>query len=578
MARLIPAFIDDNSPPGERSVFNLLASGPDDWVILHSLDLAPWNNRRRTEIDFVVIVPDSGILCIEVKSHEDIRFDGSRWWPHDIKRSPFKQATDARYALLRGLAEKLPDFKKAKVPIVHICIFPNSPFPMSTNVLSVHPGELMDSNRFQQFTSGDDFCSEIRKMIQDNLQVENLSPPVPALSEKWIENLVKTCVPVQKRHPDAREAILRRQHELEKLLLNQQKQVLMLAARNDRLIVSGGAGTGKTLIAMEVAKRKAESGLRVALFCFNRLVGDWVSKQMEQSSVPLPNLVVGRANQMMARMVDVTVPSNAPQSFWDTEFPAKLEERLTDPEFNDGAAFDYLVLDEAQDLFARPRLWACLSRFLKGGLKEGSFALFGDFKNQVLSNSEVMQRELENLREYARPVNCHLSENCRNYKIVGEMAVALSGLREGGQSPVYDGYLRAGGEKRNYNISYYEDTRTQINQIKAWLKDFVAQGFKPWEITLLSFCSEEESAAMHLIKESCKLDPAWMESHNSGYTTVHSFKGMENKVIILTDVDLNGRDVERSLFYTGMTRATESVRVLCTDSSRQTLISYLINQ
>ena len=574
MARLIPAFIDDSSPPGERSVFNLLASGPDDWVIIHSLDLAPWNNRRRTEIDFVVIVPDSGILCIEVKSHEDIRFDGSRWWPDDIKRSPFKQATDARYALLRGLDEKLPDFKKAKVPIVHICIFPNSPFPMSTNVLSVHPGELMDSNRFQQFTSGNDFCSEIRRMIQENLRVENLSPLVPALSEKWIENLVKTCVPVQKRHPDAREAIVRRQHELEKLLLNQQKQVLMLAARNDRLIVSGGAGTGKTLIAMEVAKRKAESGLRVALFCFNKMVGDRIRKQMEQSATPLPNMVVGRAIQMMARMADVTVPSDAPQSFWNTELLEKLEERLTDPEFNDVAAFDYLVLDEAQDLLARPRLWSCLSRFLKGGLKEGCFALFGDFENQVLSERDVMQKQLEILKECARPVNWHLSENCRNYKIVGEMAVALSGL---GQPPVYDGYLRTGGERRNYDISFYEDPRTQLNQIRTWLGEFKAQGFKPWEITLLSFCSEEESAAMHLKKESCRLDPAWMESRNTGYTTVHSFKGMENKVIILTDIDLNGRDVERSLFYTGMTRATESVRVLCSKTSQKTLLSYLQN-
>ena len=82
---------------------------------------------------------------------------------------------------------------------------------------------------------------------------------------------------------------------------------------------------------------------------------------------------------------------------------------------------------------------------------------------------------------------------------------------------------------------------------------------------------------MHLKKESCRLDPAWMESRNTGYTTVHSFKGMENKVIILTDIDLNGRDVERSLFYTGMTRATESVRVLCSKTSQKTLLSYLQN-
>src|ERR1700679_2617032 len=125
MARLVPSFMDDGTPPGERDVYNLLAAGPNNWVALHSLDLAPWNRGLRTEIDFVVIAPDTGILCIEVKSHETIVFDGSRWYPDTMSRSPFKQAADARYTFYRRLAELLPDFKR--VPVVHCCIFPRSP-------------------------------------------------------------------------------------------------------------------------------------------------------------------------------------------------------------------------------------------------------------------------------------------------------------------------------------------------------------------------------------------------------------------------------------------------------------------
>ena len=87
MAHLIPSFMDERTPPGERDVFNLLAAGPDDWVALHSLDLAPWNRSLRTEIDFVVIAPDVGIVCLEVKSHENITFDGLRWFPETIARS-----------------------------------------------------------------------------------------------------------------------------------------------------------------------------------------------------------------------------------------------------------------------------------------------------------------------------------------------------------------------------------------------------------------------------------------------------------------------------------------------------------
>lgn len=63
-----------------EDVFNILAAGPNEIVSLHSLDLAPWNRGLRSEIDFVVIIPDAGIICLEVKSHENIAFDGVRWF------------------------------------------------------------------------------------------------------------------------------------------------------------------------------------------------------------------------------------------------------------------------------------------------------------------------------------------------------------------------------------------------------------------------------------------------------------------------------------------------------------------
>ena len=141
MARMIPAFMDDHTPPGERDVFNMIASGPDDWAVLHSLDLAPWNRGLRTELDFVVIIPDTGILCIEVKSHENITFDGNRWLPETISRSPFKQASDGRHTFYRRLTDLAPEMKR--VPVVHCCIFPRSPFDFGRN-LSVQPWELMD--------------------------------------------------------------------------------------------------------------------------------------------------------------------------------------------------------------------------------------------------------------------------------------------------------------------------------------------------------------------------------------------------------------------------------------------------
>jgi hypothetical protein len=569
MARMIPSFMDDHTPPGERDVFNMIAAGSDDWVVLHSLDLAPWNRGLRTELDFVVIVPDTGMLCIEVKSHENISFDGDRWHPETISRSPFKQSSDGRHTFYRRLAELAPDFRR--IPIVHCCIFPRSPFDLPPN-LSVQSWEVMDSRTFRSFDSGDNFCSDLKTRMQRSIATDaNIAPLNMPLSRSQIESILKCCLPIQKRHPGAREEIERRQEQMENLLRDQQKPVLQLAALNDRLVVSGGAGTGKTLIAMEVARRTAEQGRRVALLCFNQLIGEWMRRQVENVALPKPNLVTGRAIQVMAEMTGLEIPKTPSRDFWETTLPQQLEERLTDPDFHATATFDYLVVDEAQDLLARSRLWGCLSQFLVGGFERGAVAFFGDFDNQVLAERQMMAQNLAALDAVAKPSRWRLTENCRNYRIVGDTAVSLSGL---GNS-VYTGYMRNGGGVENYDIVFYEHERAQLDKLAEWLKDFKAKGYKPSEITLLSFRSDEASAGNRLRNEGFKLRPAWSAGDSTGYASVHSFKGMENKAIILTDVSLGEREFDRHLFYTGMTRATESVRVLCDKTCQTTLLGWL---
>lgn len=567
MARLIPSFMDEHTPPGECDVFNLVAAGPDGWVALHSLDLSPWNRSLRTEVDFVVIIPDTGILCIEVKSHENIIFDGDRWYPSEIKRSPFKQAADARYIFYRRLIELAPQFKR--LPVVHCCIFPKAPFDLAPN-LAVQPWELIDCRLFRSFQSGLSFCAELKARMKKSIEADiSLSPLETSLSQTQIDFIIKCCAPVQKWRPAQREEIRQREEQLSTILRAQQKPVLQLVNLNPRLAVSGGAGTGKTLIAMEVARRAAEKGRRVALLSFNRLIGDWMEKRMHDSTLP-PNLIIGPALRVISQMAGLEIPENPSHGFWETELPLKLEEKLTDPDFKLLSAFDYLVIDEAQDFLARPRLWDCVSQFLSGGVTEGSFVLFGDFENQVLSDKRVMDEVLNTLVDRAHVTRWHLNENCRNYRIVGDTAVNLSGLQN-----VYSGYLRAGGGLQNYDINFYEHDRAQLDKIHQWLKEFGVLGYKPSDITLLSLRSPENSAAFRMKQEGFKFRPFWQAGEFTGFASIHAFKGMENKIIILTDIELGGPDFHRHLFYTGMTRATDAVRVACDTSSKETLISWI---
>lgn len=573
MAKMIPGYVDAKTPPGERDVYQMLASGPDDWQAIHSLDLAPWNRGLRTEIDFVVIIPDTGVLCLEVKSHENIEFDGTNWSPPTICKSPFVQATDGRFALYRGLKKVLPD--QIRFPIAHGCVFPRSPFDLPPN-LSVRPHELMDSRAFRAFPDASSFCQNLRTRLQQSISEDrDLSPLANRLTNDQVETIIKCCLPIQRRRPSLREEITRREDAMNSLLQDRQKVVLEMAQYNDRLIVTGGAGTGKTLVAMGLARRIAENtvdqGQRVGLLCFNQLVGDWMTNEVHKTGTPPPNLVVGRALCVMAQMAGVEIPHSPQPSFWENVLPQKLEERITDPAFKFDAGFDYLVLDEAQDILARPVIWACLSQFLAGDLSKCKFALFGDFHNQVIAGSSDLQKTMADLKKTALPAVIPLRQNCRNYPVVGNTALSLSGL----DKRTYSGYLRTGGSAENFDIDYYEDDQSQLQDLSRLLQEFKQHGYKPSEITLLSFCADEKSAACKLVASHHRLRPAWKTGEETAYCTIHAFKGMENKIIILTDAVLEGGDLQRQLFYTGMTRATESVRVLCHAQSKPTLLGWI---
>ncbi|NEX62476.1 nuclease-related domain-containing DEAD/DEAH box helicase [Noviherbaspirillum galbum] len=572
MARLIPAFTDERTPPGERDVFTMLAAGPDDWTAIHSLDLAPWNRGLRTEIDFVIIVPDTGIICIEVKSHSKIDFEDDRWIPAEIKRSPFKQAADGRYTFYRRLVALLPQFQN--LPVVHGCVFPNARFTLPPN-LSAQPWELIDGVRFRSYSSGMEFCADLKQRMQRSIEADqNLLPLKVRLSGSEKDRIVEACIPVHKRQPGAREEIQQRELEIGRILREQQKPVLRLASLNQRLVVDGAAGTGKTLIAVEVARRAALAGKRVALLCFNRLAGDWIRAAVTQNAPAMPNLVAGRAIRVMAEMAGIRVPENPHQRYWDEELPLLIEDKLTDPDFSADASFDYLVLDEAQDLLGRPRLWNCLCQFLSGGVKEGNFALFGDFSHQVLGEKHLMDSSLQALLETARPTRWLLAENCRNYQIVGDTALRLSGFGDS----VYSGYMRTGGSLGNYDISFYNENADQLESLRTWLADFRKAGYKASEIAILSFCADAFSAASRLAADGCAVYPAGKSADGTLYSTIHAFKGLERKVIILTDLALAGTEFQRHLFYTGMTRATESVRILCHKNSKIVLRGWLRNQ
>lgn len=108
MARMFPPDFDETAPSAaEKHVFNLLKADArtDDWLVLHSLGLSRRASGPYGEIDFVIIIPGQGLVCLEIKGGRVACEDGlwktvNRFGSISVlKKSPMMQAREAMFAL-----------------------------------------------------------------------------------------------------------------------------------------------------------------------------------------------------------------------------------------------------------------------------------------------------------------------------------------------------------------------------------------------------------------------------------------------------------------------------------------------
>jgi superfamily I DNA/RNA helicase len=284
-----------------------------------------------------------------------------------------------------------------------------------------------------------------------------------------------------------------------------------------------------------------------------------------------PSLIVGSAHQTLRRIFEIDVPAVPDEDYWDSDFLEAVEDRITSPEYSASAKFDYLVIDEAQDLLARPRLFACIGQLLVGGLESGSVVLFGDLDRQVLTDRGRMQRMLADLSSPQVFTRWLLDENCRNLRVIGETALRLSGF----PTDVYSEYVRGNGTHADIDYVEWKSVQDHDEQLKTILREFNHRGYKNKDITLVSFCGVSASAGPRLASAGWSLAPAKVDMQQIGYASACAFKGMENRVVIITDLKSTGASLERELFYTAMTRATDCVRVLAHETSMEEIHNWL---
>ena len=286
-----------------------------------------------------------------------------------------------------------------------------------------------------------------------------------------------------------------------------------------RCVIDGAAGTGKTVLAMELAKSRCEDGETVALLCSNpnliRHLEPWAKKISDDGSKggarlwqvhPRPYRLglSERGSDSLARhqqrLADSPELEKSLQfGHLDDEWFSFVDDTIKD--LGQGGIFDYLIVDEAQNLCDEIFL-KLMDALLKGGLTGGRFTMFGDFTNQnIVTQIKDGKKALKNfiksrgLRRVFRPTpsktywealknfiknrdlpSITLSNNCRNtYEIAWEVA-ALTNIDSPPISGVYG---------PDVQIEYFKSKEELQELLDGKVKGFITKGFHSSQIILL---------------------------------------------------------------------------------------------
>lgn len=553
---MMPAFCPSDAPPGEKVIYAALLESGDtnDWIVLHSLGIADHVRQVEGEADFVVIVPDAGILVIEVKSHLSIdrRNDGSWKLGNDAPttRGPFQQASEAMHSLRNYLEKKRVDLRS--VPVLSAVWFtgvrartmlPTNPEWHDWQVLDSEDLKMASSAILRTFTAG-------AKHLDDKIKYFAYGGvgPDTELADRIAGQL-------RPKFELATVAGDRRRARESQLISFIEEQFLALDAvsENHSVLFSGPAGSGKTFLAMESARRELATGKQGRLVCFNRFIGKRLSADMAN----LDGLTVGTFHQELLRLAGLAhAPDHATPEFWSEELPERAMEALIDG----GAAVisDFLIVDEIQDIAIDPYL-DVLDLMVDGGLEEGRVLLFGDFERQAIYENETGR---ECLRARAPYMASHkLMQNCRNLPRIGYQVNLLSRLQPGYQQ------FRRFDDGVDPTFHQYQSGQDQSALLVSAIRHLKDEGYELREIVVLSPQRDRSTAAT--------TDDSWLRQilkpadglpsrpGQVQYSTIHAFKGLEAPAVILTDLD---QDVTvknfDSLLYVGLTRATDRLIAL----------------
>lgn len=548
--KLIPAEIGPECKSNaERKVFKFLKESSLEGYAFHSVGLPKHEKKSYSEADFI-IVTRNGILCLEVKGGQVSCENGlwafeDRYNKKDFKtEGPFEQVAGARFALRQALKSTFPWIEN--ISFASGVVFTDITF--SYRGVSVIPEVMYDYSSKELF---DDFIIKCHE-YWDSREHRKLY----YLNNGEIEQ-IKRAIRDDLHFVPSLQATIDSVDEYLIQLTDEQIDIIDSISDNDKILVNGPAGSGKTIIALEYARRAARDNKRVLFLVYNKCLAQYISRIVSNEDITVKH-IHGLITDYVA--VDLQ-KAKTPQYFSDI-LPEKFEALLDAKKI---ALYDVLVIDEGQDLLTY-RYVSIFNKLLKKGLYGGRWIMFYD-GNQNLFVGSKFSKALDGIKKF-NPMSFKLTKNCRNTKRIADFNKLCSRF-DSGKTIVDGGIVKVENCEQN----------GECDKLESCLDELLSLGVLLSDITILSPYTMENSKISHyngkyknnIVKFSGERKEGVIE-----YSTIQSFKGLDSKIVIAMDME-NCLGDNNIIAYTLFSRARVMLCIILENSFAESLIEKVAN-
>ena len=531
MATVLPEHPVYGHPSEEMIVEKLRDQLSEDSLIVVGQRVS--TDEKEHEVDILVAMPGAGIVAMEIKAGQ-ITVEDGQWiqgsGAKQYRIDPVAQCRDALYAL-RGFVSADPRWPQQYQRWTHMLVFPHASIPDDFALPDIRRNRIADRDQLDQLAT-----------IAYRLAQDSGSPDRPFLALAPVDRLAEV---LGGRGLPQRDVVARAAEnaDIADALTREQSVLLRAIDALPRVEIRGGAGSGKTFLALEQARRLSRAGQRVALICYShglagylkRVTGGW--RRREQLAY------VGEFHALGVEWgapvgPDERVRSEETVHWWEVELPRLMAE-LAD-QLPDGKKFDAVIVDEAQD-FA-DQWWRPVIGALRDG-ENGRLLIVGDAGQSVFERAGRPPVDL---------VPLVLDHNLRNTRQIASAFLPLVGQRmelRGGTGP----------EVRYVEVGAGEDLVAAGDDEAVRLLD---EGWEPRDVALL-VTGSRHPMQVELQKEG---NDAYWETFWDGedifYGHVLGFKGLERPAVVLVCNHHDHVDRLRERIYVGLSRATDVLVVV----------------